>query len=85
MEPRITQVSQGLSESLPLEANIDAIELTDEDLEKVTGAWGHFGSFGSFGHFGSFGLFHNSTAIAINNVAIAGNRSVALSALAFAG
>lgn len=76
MEPRITQTHQEVSKLAPIERSIDAIELTDQDLENVTGAWGHFGHFGHFG---------NSTAIAINNVAIAGNRSIALSTVAFAG
>jgi hypothetical protein len=79
MEPRITQTTQEVSELAPIERSIDAIELTDQDLKNVTGAWGHFG------HFGHFGQFRNSTAIAINNVAIAGNRSIALSTVAFAG
>jgi len=79
MEPRITQTTQDVSELFPLEGSIDAIELTDEDLEKVTGTWGHFGRFGHFGH------FRNSTAIAINTVAIAGgHRSLAISAVSFA-
>jgi hypothetical protein len=82
MEPRITQATQGLSEPLPLGASIEAIELTDEDLEKVTGtSWGHFGDGGGFGfhhfhHFHRFPFgfhhFHNGSAIAISNVAIAG-------------
>jgi len=75
MEPRITQTTQDVSELTHLERNIDAIELADEDLEKVTGAWGgfgHFGHFGRFGHFGHFRHFGGSTAIAISTVAIAG-------------
>lgn len=82
MEPRITQATQGLSEALPLGASIEAIELTDEDLEKVIGtSWGHFGDGGGFGfrHFHRFHRFpfgfhhfHNGSAIAISNVAIAG-------------
>jgi hypothetical protein len=43
---------------------IDAVELTDEDLEEVTGSWGGFGwgrGFGGFGFgrgfgFGGFGF-----------------------------
>jgi len=75
MEPRITQTTQDLSELTPLERSFDAIELTDEDLEKVTGAWGgfgHFRHFGRFGHFRHFRHFGGSTAIAISSVAIAG-------------
>jgi hypothetical protein len=81
MEPRITQATQQVSEPLPLGGSIDAIELTDEDLEKVTGTWGRFGGMGGFGfrHFNRFNRFpfgfrhfHNGTAIAINTVAIAG-------------
>ncbi|HEY4032833.1 MAG TPA: hypothetical protein VGL94_02590 [Ktedonobacteraceae bacterium] len=80
MEPRITQATQDVSKLLPLEGSIDAIELTDEDLEKVTGTWGHFGGRGGFGfgfrhfhrfpfrHFGHFG----GSAISISSVAIAG-------------
>lgn len=82
MEPRITQATQDVSELLPLAGSIDAIELTDEDLEKVTGTWGGFGGGGfGFGHhrfhhfhrfpFRHFGHFGGS-AIAINNIAIAG-------------
>jgi len=38
-----------------LEWPIDAVELTDEDLEEVTGSFG-FGGFGGFGRgFGGFG------------------------------
>jgi hypothetical protein len=80
MEPRITQATQGVSELLPLGENIDAIELTDEDLEKVTGTRGHFGGMGGMGGFGfrqfhrfPFGFHHfqNGTAIAISTVAVA--------------
>lgn len=43
MESPITQTTQHVSES---EWSIDTLELTDEDLEKVTGAsWGHFRRF----------------------------------------
>ena len=73
MEPRITQATQGVSESLPLGGNIDAIELTDKDLEKVTGThWGGMGGFGfrPFFHRSPFG-FNNGTAIAISTVAVA--------------
>jgi hypothetical protein len=84
MEPRITQTTQDVSELAPLERSIDAIELADEDLEKVTGAFedfrgfghfrhfGHFGHFRHFGHFGHFRHFGGSTAIAISSVSIAG-------------
>ncbi len=78
MEPHIRQTTQGASESFPLEGNMDAIDLTDQDLEKVTGtSWGHFGGMGGFGfrpfHRSPFGFnsFNSSTAIAINTVAIA--------------
>jgi hypothetical protein len=57
MEPRIAQTTQNLSDPLPLERTIDAIELTDEDLEKVTGTWGGFGGFHRFG-FHRFGFHH---------------------------
>ena len=40
-EPRITQATQEVPEPASIENSIDAIELTDKDLEKVTGAyWG---------------------------------------------
>ncbi len=62
MEPRITPTTQDVSELSLLGLGVDAIELTDKDLEKVTGAhWGwHHGG------------------IALNQAAIAGGRGVAL-------
>jgi len=43
MEPRITQTTQDLSELTHLlERSFDAIELTDEDLEKVHRCLGGF-------------------------------------------
>lgn len=74
MESPITQTTQHVSEW-----SIDTLELTDEDLEKVTGAWGgHFRGF----HHHRFRHHHfrddfndgfsNNAAIAISNVAIAG-------------
>lgn len=59
MEPRTTQTTQDVSE---LSLSIDAIELTDKDLEKVTGAYG-------WGHH-----FHQSGGIALNQAAIANGR-----------
>jgi hypothetical protein len=71
MDPYIRQTTQDASGSFPLEGNIDAIELTDQDLEKVIGGMGGFG-FRPF-HRSPFGFnsFNSSTAIAINTVAIA--------------
>ncbi len=74
MEPRTTQTTQGVSELTSLEWSTDAIELTDKDLEKVTGAywWGH--------------RFHHSTSIALNQAAIANGRGgVAINQAAIAG
>jgi hypothetical protein len=76
MESPITQTTQHVSES---EWSIDTLELTDEDLEKVTGAsWGHF-------RHSHFRHFNNSTALAINNVAITNGRAIAINNVAFAG
>ena len=72
MESPITQTIQHVSES---EWGIDTLELTDEDLEKVTGAsWGHFRHFHHhrFRHHHHFREGFGNTAIAISNVAIAG-------------
>jgi len=63
MEPRITPTTQDVSEPSLLGWSVDAIELTDKDLEKVTGAyWG--------GH--RFHHFHHGGSIALNQAAIAG-------------
>lgn len=62
MEPRITPTTQDVSEPSLLEWSFDAIELTDKDLEKVTGAyWG-------------WHRFHHGGSIALNQAAIAGGR-----------
>jgi hypothetical protein len=57
-ELRIAHSTQDLSGLLSLEGTIDAAELTDEDLERVTGGmWGHMGFGGGFGHMGFGGGF----------------------------
>ncbi len=73
MEPRITPTTQDVSEPSLLGWSVDAIELTDKDLEKVTGAyWGRH-------------HFHHGGSIALNQAAIAGGGgSVALNQAAIA-
>jgi len=40
-----------------LESPIDAVELTDEDLEQVTGSWCGCGDWGGWGGWGGFSPF----------------------------
>ena len=68
MEPRITQITQDIPElSLP-EWDVDAIELTDKDLEKVTGAY----------------WWPQQQGVAVNQAAIAGRGGVAVNQAAIA-
>jgi hypothetical protein len=82
MEPRITETSQGVSELTSLEWSVDAIELTDKDLEKVTGAyWGHHSSIAL-----NQAAIANARSVALNQAAIANSRGgVALNQAAIAG
>jgi len=69
MEPRITQTTQGVSE---LSLNIDAIELTDKDLEKVTGT--HWGWHHSAIAFNQAAIANGRGGVAFNQAAIANGR-----------
>jgi len=78
MESPTTFFTQETTELQSHERDIDAFELTDEDLDKVTGTW--------WGHHHRFHHFGSSTAFAANSVAFAGgDTAFAANSVAFAG
>jgi len=83
MESRITKTTQGVSELTSLAWSVDAIELTDKDLEKVTGAyWGSRSAIA----LNQAAIANSRAAIALNQAAIANSRAaIALNQAAIAG